>query len=320
MKSREDELAAVVGSQEGESSMLDDMPLTDLATDSSTGTSSAKIPCDRDLQRAEGFARLVLDGSEQGTRLVEVFQRSPIRMMFPRTPGVRMGEVVLVNTAGGIAGGDRLEYIVTALADASVMMTSQAAERVYRALSEPAHIATKLKVCAAAKLAWLPQETIVFNGGRLRRTTEIELSSGAELLALEWLVLGRAAHGEQIVGGEIVDGWRVKRDGRLVWADTFRATDDVFSRLHSRALLANCKAIGTLIYFGPDLETRLQFMRDLAPSLRCQCRATVVAGLLIMRFAAERSAELRDGLREVLDQLGRALGSGTFRTPKMWSC
>ena len=175
---------------------------------------SAGNPSDKDLQRAEGSGRIVLSGSEKGTRIMDVFQRSPIRIMFPRAGGGAVEEAVLVNTAGGIAGGDRLESGVTALANASIAVTSQAAEKVYRALNEPARIATKLKACEAAKLAWLPQETIVFNWGRLSRETEIELSSGAELLALEWLVLGRAAHGEEMVGGHITDSWRVKKDGR----------------------------------------------------------------------------------------------------------
>ena len=181
-------------------------------------------PSDNDLQRAEGFGRALLSGSEKGSRIVDIFQRSPIRIMFPGAGGGAVEEAVLVNTAGGIAGGDRLECGVTALANASIAVTSQAAEKVYRALNEPARIATKLKACEAAKLAWLPQETIVFNWGRLSRETEIEVSSGAELLALEWLVLGRAAHGEEMVGGHIADSWRVKKDGRLIWADSFRAT------------------------------------------------------------------------------------------------
>lgn len=181
-------------------------------------------PSDNDLQRAEGFGRALLSGSEKGSRIVDIFQRSPIRIMFPGAGGGAVEEAVLVNTAGGIAGGDRLECGVTALANASIAVTSQAAEKVYRALNEPARIATKLKACEAAKLAWLPQETIVFNWGRLSRETEIEVSSGAELLALEWLVLGRAAHGEEMVGGHIADSWRVKKDGRPIWADSFRAT------------------------------------------------------------------------------------------------
>jgi urease accessory protein len=231
-----------------------------------------------------------------------------------------MKEAVLVNTAGGIAGGDRLEYAVTTLANASMAVTSQAAEKVYRALSEPAQIVTKLKAWEAAKLAWLPQETIVFNWARLSRETELDLSTGAELLALEWIVLGRAARGEAMLGGSITDSWRVKKDGRLIWADSFRATDDILPHLHRKALLSNCKALATLIYFGPRTEERLEFLRDIAPSLGCQCAATSVAGLIVVRFAASAALELRLALRSFLQQFGRELGPGPFRVPKMWSC
>jgi len=251
---------------------------------------------------------------------MDIFQRSPIRIMFPRVGGGAIEEAVLINTAGGVAGGDRLECAVTALANASIAVTSQAAEKVYRALSEPARIVTKLKACEAGKLAWLPQETIVFNWARLSRGTEIDVSSGAELLALEWLVLGRAAHGEEIVGGHITDSWRIKKDGRLIWADTFRATEEIFRRLHGKALLSDSKAIGTLIYFGPYLDRRLEFLRDIAPSLECHCVATSVAGLIIVRFAAKVSSDLRLALRSFLQQFSRELGPGPFRVPKMWSC
>jgi urease accessory protein len=280
----------------------------------------SKNPSDRDLQRAEGSVRIVLSGSEKGNRIMDVFQRSPIRIMFPRTDGGAAEEAVLVNTAGGIAGGDRLECDVTALANASIAVTSQAAEKVYRALNEPARIATRLKACESAKLAWLPQETIVFNCARLSRATEIELSSGAELLALEWLVLGRAAHGEKLAGGHITDSWRVKKDGRLVWADTFRATDEVFAHLERKALLSDCNAVGTLVYFGPNLDTRLELLRDIALSLECRCAATSLGGLIIIRFAARVSSDLRLALGSFLQQFSRELGPGPFRVPKMWSC
>ena len=303
--------------------MFDATSPSDLADDSvpfSLLEVHAGNPSDNDLQRAEGAGRAVLCGSEKGTRIMDLFQRSPIRIMFPRAGDAAAEEAVFVNTAGGIAGGDRLESRVTALADASIAVTSQAAEKVYRALNEPARITTKLKVCEGAKLAWLPQETIVFNRARLSRETEIELSSGAELLALEWLVLGRAAHGEEVVGGHIIDSWRVKKDGRLIWADSFRATDEMFPQLHRKALLSNCKAVGTLIYFGPYLDTRLEFLRDIAPSLECHCAATSVGGLIIVRFAAKVSSDLRLALRSFLQQFSRELGAGPFRVPKMWSC
>jgi urease accessory protein len=280
----------------------------------------AGSPTDKDLQRAEGSGRIVVSGSEKGTCIVDVFQRSPIHILFPRTGGGALEEAVFVNTAGGVAGGDRLESDVTALADASIAVTSQAAEKVYRALNEPARIATKLKACEGAKLAWLPQETIVFNWGRLSRKTEIELSSGAELLALEWLVLGRAAHGEVMIGGHINDGWRVKKDGRLIWADSFRATDEMFVQLHRKALLSKYKAVATLIYFGPHLDRRLEFLRDIAPSLGCTCAATSLGGLIVARFAAEVSSDLRLALRSFLEQFNREFGPGPFRVPKMWLC
>lgn len=303
--------------------MFDVVAPADL-TDCSEPFDSAEVravnPSDRDLQRADGCGRIVLSGSERGTRITDLFQRSPIRVIFPRIGGAAVKEAVLINTGGGIAGGDRLEYDVTALADASITVTSQAAEKVYRALNEPARIATKLKVDETSKLAWLPQETIVFNWARLRRETEIELSSGAELLALEWLVLGRAALGENIVGGHLRDSWRVKKDGRLIWADTFHATDETFQHLHRKALLSNRKAIATLIYCGADLDTRLEFLREVASSLECDCAATSLNGLIIVRFAARASSDLRLALRSFLQRFGQELGPGPFLVPKMWSC
>jgi urease accessory protein len=276
-------------------------------------------PSDRDLQRANGSGRVVLSGSGGGNQIVDLFQRSPIRFMFPTTDSGAIKEAVLINTAGGVAGGDRYESAVTALADAAIVVTSQAAEKIYSALDEPAHIATRLKACKGAKLAWLPQETIIFNWARLNRETEIDVCSGAELLALEWLIFGRAAHGEELLGGEIKDSWRVKRDGQLVWADCFRATAEIFPHLRRKALLANFKAIGTLIYFGP-INGDLELLHGILLTLDCYCAATTVGDLTIIRFAAAVSYDLRLALRNFLRRFGETLGPGPFRVPKMWMC
>jgi urease accessory protein len=203
---------------------------------------------------------------------------------------------------------------------ASLAVTSQAAEKVYRALRETATVVTRLKVRKSARLAWLPQETIAFNRARLHRTTEIEVAAGAELLALEWIVLGRAAYGEVVDRGKITDTWRVKQDDRLIWADSLRIDDEIFPHLGRRALLSNCTAIATLIYFGPSLERRLEFLRGIIPSPRCTSGATLVGGLIVVRFAAKESSELKDVLRTFLQKFSLELGSGPFRVPKMWSC
>jgi urease accessory protein len=303
--------------------MFDPMSALDLADElslSCTPDVSKDRPSDRDLQRADGCGRIILSGSENGTRIEDVFERSPTRIMFPRTGSRPVEEAVIINTGGGVAGGDRLECSVTALPGASIAVTSQAAEKVYRALDDPARVTTRLKARESARLAWLPQETIVFNGARIHRTTEIELFPGAELLALEWLVLGRAAHGEIVVSGSVLDGWRVKKDSRLIWADSFRISDEIFPHLNRKALLANGKAVATLMYFGPYLEKRLEFLREIIPSLGCTCAATLVSGLIVVRFAAKESSDLKLALRRFLHQFGPELGSGPFRVPKLWSC
>jgi urease accessory protein len=240
--------------------------------------------------------------------------------MFPRVGGALTEEAVLINTAGGVAGGDRLEYSITALPDANFVVTSQAAEKVYRALNEPARIGTKLRVREAAKLAWLPQETIVFNSGRIHRQLEIDFCTGAELMALEWLVLGRTAHGEEVVRGDIRDRWLVRRDGRLVWADSFRVAEETFPHLRRTALLSNYRAIGTLLYFGPHLEHRLEMLRELAPSLHCHYGATIVRGLIVVRLAAEALSDLKMALTCMLQHFGCEADPGPFRVPKMWLC
>lgn len=275
---------------------------------------------DKYLQRAKGLCRIVVGDSERGNEIVDVFQRSPLRVIFPKIGSADVKEAVLINTGGGIAGGDQLQCDVTAMANAAIAITSQTAERVYRALDEPARVLTKLKVTDGARLAWFPQETIIFNWAKLDRETEIEVTSGAELLSLEGLVFGRAAHGEQLIGGQLVDRWRVKCDGRVIWADSFRVGEEVFPHLQRRALLGNCKAISTLIYFGPKLDKRLELLRDISRSLDCLCAATSVRGLIIVRLAAETSFDLKLALRTLLQRLGPEFGPGPFRLPKMWSC
>jgi urease accessory protein len=277
-------------------------------------------PGDRDLQRANGVGRIVLRGSDAGTEVVDIYQKFPTRIMLPTIGDGRVKEAVVVNAAGGIAGGDRLEVEITALGNAQVTVTSQAAEKIYRALDQPAQVLTKLKARDAARLALLPQETIIFDSARIQRQTEIDLCDGTELMALEWLVLGRAAHGEKVVRGHIRDRWLVRRDSRLVWADSFRIAEETFPQLRKKALLSSYNAIGTLLYFGPHLDRRLEMLRDIAQSLACACAATMVSGLIVVRLAAEASSDLRIALIYILQNFDYDGDPGPFRVPKMWSC
>lgn len=293
---------------------------TEVTSATDLATRHAEDSSDKNLQRAEGSCRIVLGGSEKGTRIMDVYQKSPTRVLFPQTGDGRAREAVLVNTSGGVAGGDCLQSTVTALNEASIAITTQAAEKIYGAINESAHITTTLILRDAAKVAWLPQETIVFNRARVHRETQIEVSSGTQLLALEWIVLGRAAHGEKVSAGSISDSFRVRKNGRLVWADTFHVAEDSFPHVSRKALLSDSTAIATLVYFGPDLEAPLQVIRDASSSPLFSCGATLVGGLLVARMAAKCSFELKTGLRDLLQALGKQFAFGPFQVPKMWSC
>jgi urease accessory protein len=149
---------------------------------------------------------------------------------------------------------------------------------------------------------------------------EIDFCSGAELMALEWLVLGRAASGEKVERGHIRDRWLVRKEGRLVWADSFRVAEETFPHLRRKALLSGYNAIGTLLYFGPHLDRRLEMLREAAQSLACNCAATMVSGLIVVRLAAETSFDLRLALICALQRFDREDDPSPFRVPKMWSC
>ncbi|WFU74892.1 urease accessory protein UreD [Bradyrhizobium sp. CB2312] len=262
----------------------------------------------------------MFSGAANGTEVVDVYQKFPVAVAFPNADEGRCKEAVLINSSGGVAGGDEIRVEVVAEGTASVAVTTQAAEKIYRALDRPARILTRLRADGNARLAWLPQETIVFNRARIVRQTEIDVSSGAELIALEWLVLGRIESGEEVLGGLVQDSWRIRVDGRLVWADGFLASDSTFPQLSRTALLSNWRAIATMIYFGPRPEGRLERLREIGASLECAYGVTIVGAIIVIRVAAIASVDLRRGLRRFLDQLGHELGSGPFGVPKMWSC
>jgi len=270
------------------------------------------------LQRAAGAARLIVDGSHGTNRITDAFQQHPVRIMFPRLAGQAIGEIVLVNTSGGVAGADAIDVSIGARRGASITVSSQAAEKVYRSLGQPARIDTQLKVEEGATLAWLPQETILFNRSRLLRTTQISLDGTGALLALEWLVLGRAGHGETLTDGDIAERWYVRIRGRLQWADCFRLSGSVFSELHRHALLSGCTALATLVYFGPQPERQLELFRQWRSLADCQIASTCINGLIIVRMLAPTAASLRGALRFLLGQFAREFGSERFQVPKVW--
>src|SRR5260370_6340149 len=168
------------------------------------------------LQRASGECRVAFDLRDGQTRLGDLYQRDPCRVLFPKPEPGEPPQAVLLTTSGGVTDGDALKMAIEIGPGATAVATTQAAEKIYRAAKGGGHCAidVAVRVGEGATLDWLPQETIVFQGARLKRRTVADVEPGGTLLACEIVVLRRAASGERFVSGLLLDSWSVRRPPR----------------------------------------------------------------------------------------------------------
>jgi urease accessory protein len=247
-------------------------------------------------------------------RLRENYQSGSAKVRFPRTaPGLPM-EAVLLNTAGGLTGGDRLSYSVTVEAGARGVATTQAAERIYRSAGGAAAIDTRLAVAADAGLDWLPQETILFDRSALTRTLAADVHPSARLLAVEAVVLGRTAMGESARDIFLSDSWRIRRGGALVFADGLRLDGDAVATMASGATGNGAIAIATLVLLAPDAGAQLDPARAALADAAGEGGASAWNGMLVARLIAPNSQILRADLMRLVATLRRQ------PMPRVWTC
>jgi urease accessory protein len=277
------------------------------------GATARNAPGTR-LERARGEARVAFERAEGRTRISELFQSGSAKLRFPRVEGGLAPEAVLLNTAGGVTGGDRLSFAVSVGEGAHAVATTQAAERIYRRHEGIGEIETTLSVAPGAHLDWLPQETIFFDRSALSRTLVADVAADATLLAAETIVLGRAAHGEIVRDCTLRDAWRIRRDGRLVFADGFRFDGDATAIMSGRATGSGATAFATLVYVAPDAEARLDAARAALDGATAEAGASAWNGLLTARLLAADGQALRAALVRLVESL-----RGT-KMPRVWNC
>jgi urease accessory protein len=257
----------------------------------------ALLPEPPALQRAHGVARIVVDTEADRTRLSRLYQDGCAKIRLPRASGL---EAVLINTSGGMTGGDRLEWQAEARAGARLTLTSQACEKIYRARDGVAEVRAAWTVGAGARLAWLPQETILFDGGALARRLDADLAEGAGLLIVEAVVLGRTAMGETVRHGALHDRWRIRREGRLVFADDLRLDGPVSQVAAQPAALGGAQAFASVLLVADDAERRLAPLRAAIGPLG---GASAFDGKLFARIVAPDGFTLRRALLPALEVL-----------------
>ncbi|WP_423067388.1 urease accessory protein UreD [Devosia sp. CN2-171] len=259
-------------------------------------------------QRARGIGRIGTHVLEGRTRLTTLYQEGCAKIRLPHTHDPSL-QAVLINTAGGLTGGDDVAWEVNAAPGARMVLTTQACERVYRSLGDDATVRTHIKVGAGAHLDWLPQETILFQGARLDRSLEVDLAPDASFFAIEAILLGREAMGEDARNSHLRDNWRIRRNGRLVHAEAARLSADPLER-DGISLLAGASAFATLLYVGTDAELKLERVR---PLLTGQSGASVIGERLVIRAMAPSGLALRRIITPIIAHLS---GAGTL--PRLW--
>lgn len=242
---------------------------------------------------------------EGDTALAKLYQAGSAKALFPRNHQDMAGgalTAVLLNTAGGITGGDRFAWAARADGGAHLTLSTQTAERAYRALpGETGQVTTRLTAAAGATLHWLPQETILYDRAALIRRLDVDLAPDATLLAVEPIVFGRHAMGETLGALRFADHWRVRRGGQLVYADSLRLDGDAAATLARPGTLDGAGAMASLLLVSPDAERLLDRLRELLPaSAGASCPR---AGLLTARILAPSGFDLRRHLIPMLELL-----------------
>lgn len=260
--------------------------------------------------RARGTVRFDVRSEGGVTRRGRLHESGSLRVRFPNPEAAGLS-AVFVNTAGGVAGGDRFDIEIAAGEGARLTLTTAAAEKVYRAPDEAAQLNISLKAESGAHLGWLPQETILFDRACVSRRIDIDLADDASLLLCEIVVFGRSAMGETMQGGEFVDRWRLRRGGRLVFAETVRLDGDIGAKLAKPAVADGGVAIGTALIVPGD-EALIERIREASESFGGEVGISAWNGFAMARFCAQDAAALRADMMKVL---GRA-SPGAL--PRLW--
>jgi urease accessory protein len=261
--------------------------------------------------RAVGRVALSIVAAGGRSRRARVHEAGALRVRFPNAATAGALDAVIVNTAGGMTGGDRFRIAVAVDADARLSVTTAAAEKIYRSLGPDTDIALKLKVGPGAVLSWLPQETILFDRVRLRRTIDVDLAPDARLILAEAVVFGRSAMGECVIEGRVFDRWRVRVGGMLLFAETLRLVGAIAQSLGERAIAAGGVAVATVLKIPGD-DGDVAAVRAMHDNFVGEVGASAWSGLAATRLVAGGGAALRHDIVNVLT----ALGAGPL--PRLW--
>lgn len=266
-------------------------PVAEPATDAAADLPMARWPARLELTAA-------LDG--QATRL-RARHHGPLRLLktlYPEGPGI--AHAVLVHPPGGLVGGDLLDIALDVRPGAHLLVTTPAATRFYRSIAGEAVQTVVAQVGEGARLEWLPQETLAYEGCEGRNELRLHLSRGAAVIAGEVLALGLPGAGQAFRTGRLLQ--HLELPG--LWLDRGRLDGRDAALMEGPCGLAGHRVLGSLICAGTepfaDLESLLADSRALLEGL-CAAGITHLArpngALLLARWVGDDIECVSEALR-----------------------
>jgi urease accessory protein len=291
---------------------LPPMPLVGSAVGFSTGTAVG-------LQRSVGRVELAFKRRGAATALAHLHQAGCGKARLPRPAEASHAEAVMINLAGGLTGGDRLDWQVTWRVGAAATVSGQTAEKIYRASGpDTAVIETSLDVEQDALALWLPQETILFDRARLVRRNRFRVARGGRLLAIEATIMGRRAMGETVLSGLFDEHFEVHCGDRLVLADRQRFRGRIADLLARPAVAGGASTLASLLYVGDAAADRLSAVREALGDAPAAATAPD-RDIVLVRWLSAEPTGLRTAVVAALFALQNALGLPR-QVPRVWSC
>lgn len=275
-----------------------------------------------------GSLNLVYASDQGKTQIIHNQTQAPLKVQRPFYPeGEKVCHSVVLHTAGGVVGGDRLSLNFHLQPNSQALITTAAAGKIYRSNGLQARQTVEIQVDEGACLEWLPQETIIFNEAIYRQDLRVELAPSASWLGWEITRFGRSARGERFLQGEWRSHTEIWRQGKPLWIDRqwLPAGEDVINSPHG---LAGNSVVGSFAWVGKEVSPEIvQKARNLSKSLSLNEQGKLIypsIGVsrlsegLLCRYRGSSTTEVRNWFKDVWNLLRLSFLERSACIPRVW--
>lgn len=183
----------------------------------------------------QGILELDYQKINNSTQLVKAYSQAPLKIQRSFYPeGKDICHSIILHTAGGMVGGDRLSQTINLQPETQVLLTTPAASKIYRSSGETAQNTINIEIQEQAYLEFIPREIIIFNGAIFSQNLRVNLDPNACYLGWEITRFGRTARGEIFNQGQWKSCTEIWQNGCPVWIDRqgFIANEEILNSPH----------------------------------------------------------------------------------------